>query len=250
MLHDKVVIVTGAASGIGRASAHLFAEEGAKLLLSDVDAAGGEALAAAIRAAGGDAVFAPADVAREADVAGLVARAVERWGRLDGAFNNAGINGKMGPIHETTEADYDRVMGVNLKGVWLCNKHQIAQMLKQGSGSIVNNASVAAMIAFPGLSVYTATKHGIVGLTKAAALEVATQKIRVNALCPGLVRTPLLASAVQTGFITEEQMVSSVPVGRLGDPAEVAQAAAWLLSDRASFVTGHAMVVDGAMLAR
>ncbi|APR77378.1 3-oxoacyl-[acyl-carrier protein] reductase [Minicystis rosea] len=249
MLLGKVVLVTGAASGIGRASALLFAKEGARLVLSDRDASG-EALAAEIRAAGGEASFVVADVAREADVAALVAEAVARFGRLDGAFNNAGLNGKMGPIHEAEAADFERVMGVNLKGVWLCNKHQIIQMLKQGSGSIVNNASVAALTAFPGLALYTATKHGVVGLTKAAALELAAQKVRVNAVCPGLVRTPLLDSAVRAGFASEEQMVAMEPMGRLGEPAEVAEVAAWLLSDRASFVTGHAMVVDGGYIAR
>jgi NAD(P)-dependent dehydrogenase (short-subunit alcohol dehydrogenase family) len=250
LLAGKVALITGAASGIGRASALLFARYGAKVVISDVDPAGGEALAAEIRAAGGEALFVAADVSRAADVEALVARTVAQHGRLDCAFNNAGMNGKMGPIVDLDEADYDRVMGVNLKGIWLSTKYELKQMLKQGSGAIVNNASVAAMIAFPGLSVYTATKHGVVGLTKAAALEVATQGIRVNAVCAGLVRTPLLDSAVKAGFTSEAGMVAMEPMGRLGEPVEIGEAAAWLLSDRASFVTGTAMVVDGGFIAR
>lgn len=250
MLRRKVTLVTGAANGIGRAAALLFARYGAHVVVSDVDRDGGAAVRAEIEAMGGEAIFVRADVSRSEDVAALVGAAVARWGRLDGAFNNAGINGKIGPLVDSDEGDWERVTGINLKGTWLCMKHELAQMVKQGAGSIVNNASVAGLVAFPGLSIYTATKHGIVGLTKAAALEHAAQGIRVNTLCTGLVRTQLSMSAVREGFMTEEQLVALEPVGRLAAPEEVAEAAAWLLSDRASFVTGHAMTVDGGFVAR
>lgn len=250
MLSRKVTLVTGAAKGIGQAAALLFARYGARVVLSDVDREAGEAVRAEIEAAGGEAVFVRADISRSEDVAALVGAAVARWGRLDAAFNNAGINGRIGPLVDGDEREWDRVVGVNLKGTWLCLKHELAQMAKQGGGAVVNNASVAGVAAFPGLAIYTATKHGIVGLTKAAALEHATQGIRVNALCTGIVRTDLSMSAVREGLMTEDQMVGLTPVGRLAAPEEVAEAAAWLLSDRASFVTGHAMGVDGGFLAR
>jgi NAD(P)-dependent dehydrogenase (short-subunit alcohol dehydrogenase family) len=250
MLRRKVTLVTGAANGIGRAAALLFARYGAHVVVSDVDRDGGEAVRAEIEAMGREAIFVRADIARSADVAALVGAAVARWGRLDGAFNNAGINGKIGALVDGDEAEWERTVGVNLKGTWLCMKHELAQMVKQGGGAIVNNSSVAGLVAFPGLAIYTATKHGIVGLTKAAALEHATQGIRVNVLCTGLVRTQLSMSAVREGFMTEEQLVALEPVGRLASPEEVAEAAAWLLSERASFVTGHTMTVDGGFVAR
>lgn len=249
-LQDKITLVTGAANGIGRAAALLFARYGARVVVSDIDRDGGEAVRAEIEAAGGEAIFVRADVSRSEDVAALVGAAAARWGRLDGAFNNVGINGKIGPLIDTDEAEWERVVGVNLKGTWLSMKYELSQMAKQGAGSIVNNSSVAGLVAFPGLSIYTATKHGIVGLTKAAALEHATQGIRVNTLCTGLVRTQLSLSAVRAGLMTEEQLIALEPVGRLAAPEEIAEAAAFLLSDRASFVTGHAMTVDGGFVAR
>jgi NAD(P)-dependent dehydrogenase (short-subunit alcohol dehydrogenase family) len=250
LLAGKVALITGAASGIGQGSAHVFAARGAKLVLADVDVERGEATAARIRAEGGDAVFVRADISAARDVEALVAAVVARHGRLDCAFNNAGIAGALAPLVDFSDEDWDRVIAVNLRGVYLCMKHEIRQMLKQGGGAIVNTASVVGLVGGPTMIAYAASKHGIVGMTKVAALEYAKQSVRVNAVCPGAVRTPMLDQmAAQAGY-TEEVLIGAEPIGRIGEPHEIAEAAAWLCSSAASFVTGHAMAVDGGWVAQ
>jgi NAD(P)-dependent dehydrogenase (short-subunit alcohol dehydrogenase family) len=251
MLEGKSVIITGASTGIGQGSAFVFAAHGAKLVLADINEKGGEETARRVREGGGEAVFVRADVTRAGDVEALVARAVEVYGRLDCALNNAGIDGQMAPTADCSEENWSRTLAVNLTGVFLSMKFELLQMLKQGGGgAIVNTASVAGLVGVGmGLPAYVASKHGVVGLTKSAALEYAKLKIRVNAVCPGAIRTPLLDHALKQGLVSEEALVSMEPVGRLGEPHEIGEAAAYLCSDRASFITGHAMVVDGGYVA-
>ncbi len=250
LLKDKVALVTGASSGIGRASALAFARQGAKVALADVNAEGGEETTEMIKEAGGEGVFIYADVSRPADVEAMVNKAIEVYGRLDCAFNNAGILAGSGSIHEVPEEHWDRVMAVNLKGVWLCMKHEIPRMLKQGSGAIVNTASLAGLVGERGNAIYTASKHGVVGLTRSAALQYAKSGIRINAVCPGFVRTamidPIIAQRPEFGPALDARH----PVGRIGTPEEIAAAVVWLCSDAASFVTGHAMAIDGGYTAQ
>ena len=246
----RVALVTGAAAGIGRAAAEAFAREGASVVVSDVAADAGEAVAAGIRAAGGAAVFVACDVSRPEQVQALVGRTVEAFGGLDFAFNNAGVEGTSAPTAECTEAGWDRVMDINLKGVWLCMREEIPRMLARGGGAIVNCSSVAGLVGFAGIAAYTASKHGLIGLTRTAALEYATQGIRVNAVCPGVIRTAMVERFTGGDATAEARLVSSEPVGRMGTPDEVASAVLWLCSDSASFVTGHALVVDGGFVAR
>jgi NAD(P)-dependent dehydrogenase (short-subunit alcohol dehydrogenase family) len=247
----KVALVTGSASGIGRACAQLFAKEGASVVVSDVALEGGQQTVRFIEEDGGEASFVEADVSKAAQVEALVGRALEAYGRLDYAFNNAGIEGRMATnTADYSEEDWDRVIAVNLKGVWLCMKHEIPQMLRQEGGSIVNNSSVEGLVGLPGTSAYAASKHGIVGLTKTAALEYAQSGIRVNAVCPGLIRTPMVERYTGGDPETEAQFAAVEPVGRMGSAEEVAEAVVWLCSEAASFVTGHAMAVDGAYVAR
>jgi NAD(P)-dependent dehydrogenase (short-subunit alcohol dehydrogenase family) len=251
-LDGKVVLVTGAGAGIGRATALAFAHAGARVVAADVDEVGGAATAVQITDAGGDGVFVPADVAVAGDVAGLVAAAVARYGRVDYAHNNAGIEGRVAPgtaFHEYPEDDWDRVIGVNLKGVWLCMQAEITQMLAQGGGAIVNTASIAGLVG--GFSAaYTAAKHGVVGLTKDAALAYAQQAIRVNAVCPGFIRTPMVERVLAARPDVEARWLAGEPVGRFGTPEEVAAAVVWLCTDAAAFVTGVALPVDGGWVAR
>jgi NAD(P)-dependent dehydrogenase (short-subunit alcohol dehydrogenase family) len=247
----KVALVTGGASGIGRACAQLFAREGASVVVSDVALEGGHETVRLIEEDGGEASFVEADVSKAAQVEALVGRALEAYGRLDYAFNNAGIEGRMATnTADYSEEDWDRVIAVNLKGVWLCMKHEIPQMLSQGAGSIVNNSSVEGLVGLQGTSAYAASKHGVVGLTKTAALEYAQSGIRVNAVCPGLIRTPMVERYSRGDAEIEAQFAAVEPVGRMGTPEEVAEAVVWLCSESASFVTGHAMAVDGAYVAR
>jgi NAD(P)-dependent dehydrogenase (short-subunit alcohol dehydrogenase family) len=248
-LFEKVALITGAASGIGQAAAFTFGRQGARVLLADINREDGEVTAEQVRRAGADAIFVQADVTKAAEVEELVSQAVSRWGRLDCAFNNAGIQGARGPTAETTEENWDHVLAVNLKGVWLCMKYELAQMLKQGAGSIVNMSSATGLVAFPNLSAYVASKHGVVGLTKAAALEYAKSGIRINALCPGAVRTAKTDSAIREGIVNEPRVLATQPIGRWGRPEEIAEAAAWLCSDASSFVLGHAMAIDGGWVA-
>lgn len=250
MLAGKVALVTGGSSGIGRASARAFAREGAKVVVADVATEGGEETVRLIAEAGGEARFLAADVSRPEDVARLVEHAVETYGRLDCAHNNAGIEGALGvPFHEYPEEMWDRLLMVNLKGVWLCLRAEIVQMLQQGGGAIVNTSSVWGLVGGGGPA-YVASKHGVVGLTKTAALEYAARGIRINAVCPGAIRTPMLERVFEQSPETEARFVELEPIGRLGTPEEVAAAVVWLCSDAASFVTGLAMPVDGAFVAR
>ncbi len=243
MLEGKVALITGASSGIGRGAAVVFARCGARLVLADIDVAGGEETVAQVRKTGGDAIFVRTDVSKAAEVEALVQRTVTHYGRLDCAFNNAGIDGEMGRTAEYSEEDWDRVVDVNLKGVWLCMKHEIPQMLLQGGGAIVNTSSGAGLRAVAGLPAYVASKHGVIGLTRAAALEYGKDNIRVNVICPGAIRTPMIEHIICQGLSTESRL--SGPLGRLGTPEEVGEAAAWLCSSRASFMNGHALSVDG-----
>ena len=248
-LENKVALVTGAASGIGRASSLILAREGAKMVVSDIDASGAEETLSLIKERGGDGVFVHADVSKSNDVQELISRAVSTYGRLDCAYNNAGIEGYMsGRLHEYPEETWDRLVDINIKGVWLCLKYEIPQMLEQGGGAIVNTASVAGLVGARRLSAYIASKHAVVGLTKAAALEYAQDGIRVNAVCPGTIDTPMLDRLI-AGWKTDEDMNTRQPIGRLGTPAEIAETVAWLCSDAASLVTGIAMAVDGGQTA-
>jgi NAD(P)-dependent dehydrogenase (short-subunit alcohol dehydrogenase family) len=249
ILDGRAVLITGAASGIGRATALDAHAEGAKLLLSDVDAAGGEALAAEIAADGGTASFTLCDVTDEAQVEALVAAARERLGGLDGALNCAGILGTVGLTADTAYADWRRILDVDLNGVFLCTKHELRAMAGNGGGSIVNMASAAGLIGWPGAIGYVAAKHGVVGLTKAAALEYADQGIRVNSVCPSYTETPMVADLFDNLLggdpAAPDAARANHPIGRFAQPAEIASACVWLLSDKASFVTGTAMSVDG-----
>jgi len=203
-----------------------------------------------IEEAGGEASFVAADVSVTKQVEAMVAKTVATYGRIDCAFNNAGIEGRMANTVECTEETWDRTIAINLKGVWLCMKYEIPQMLKQGGGTIVNTASIAGLVGFEGLPAYNASKGGVVQLTRTAALEFATKNIRVNCVCPGVIRTPMVERLLDTRSFTEEQLNASEPVGRMGKPEEIAEGVLWLLSDASSFVTGHPLAIDGAWVAR
>ncbi len=251
ILEGKVAIITGAASGIGRATAQIFAREGAKLLLADLQEEAGNEIAQMARSAGADALFTRVDVANYAEVQAMVAKAVQSYGRLDCAFNNAGIDGRGGRIHECTEENWNRVISINLTGVWLCMKAEITQMLKQGNGgAIVNTSSVAGLAGGAGLPAYIASKHGVAGLTRAAALEYGKHNIRVNAVCPGPIRTPMLGRLLKRKDDVEAKLARAEPLKRLGEPSEIGETVAWLCSDRASFVHGLPMPVDGGLMAQ
>jgi NAD(P)-dependent dehydrogenase (short-subunit alcohol dehydrogenase family) len=250
LVEGKVALVTGAGSGIGRGSALAFAREGARVVVADLDAETGEQTAAAIRADGGEAAFVGGDVSREDDVRETVRFAIERFGRLDCAHNNAGITGQPAPIQDLGLEAWSQLLAVNLTGVFLCLKHEIALMREQGEGAIVNSSSGAGLVASPGLAHYCASKHGILGLTKTAALENVRTGIRVNAVCPGSIDTPPLRAFMTSSPQAEKMVLSSQPGGRLGMPDEIAEAVVWLCSERASFVTGESLVVDGGALMR
>jgi NAD(P)-dependent dehydrogenase (short-subunit alcohol dehydrogenase family) len=244
-LDGKAALVTGAASGIGRATALAFARAGARVVVADVATAAGEETASAARALGATAHFVRCDVRRSADVDTLVQETVARLGRLDCAVNNAGIEGMLASIGDCPEADAAQVIDVNLMGVWRCLHAELPRMVAQGGGAIVNTASVAGLVGAGGLAPYVASKHGVVGLTKAAALEYAKSGIRVNAVCPGLIQTPMVdrLAAASPGVI--DAFLAVKPMGRLGAPEEVAAAVVWLCSDAASFTTGHTLTIDG-----
>jgi NAD(P)-dependent dehydrogenase (short-subunit alcohol dehydrogenase family) len=249
-LKGKVVIITGASSGIGKAAAHAFAKEGAKMVLSDVNDDDGEDLAESIRKHGGECIYVHCDISKPDQVKGMVAAAVEQFGRLDIAYNNAGIEGKMGFTADGTEENFDRVIGINLKGVWACMKYEIPEMLKNGRGVIVNCSSIAGVIGSQGLPVYVASKHGVIGLTKNAALEYAKEGIRINAVCPAGVHTPMLDRIIESSPGLGEQMDAMHPIGRAARPEEIAEAVLFLCSERASFITGHELLVDGGFTAQ
>jgi NAD(P)-dependent dehydrogenase (short-subunit alcohol dehydrogenase family) len=249
-IEGKIALVTGGGSGIGRAAALAFAREGAKVVVADVVAEGGRETVQMIKKADGEAIFVKTDVSKAAEVEALINKTVETYGRLDCAFNNAGIEGEQAPTAENTEKNWDRVININLKGVWLCMRYEIPQMLKQDGGAIVNTASVAGLVGFQGIAPYVASKHGIAGLTKTAALEYAQSGIRINAVCPGVIHTPMIERFFAGDPNAEDQFIAMEPVGRMGTPEEIAEAVVWLCSDAASFVTGLPMPVDGGFVAQ
>ncbi len=249
MLKNKVALVTGASSGIGRAIALVWAREGAKVVVSDINTAAGEETATLVRAQGGDALFVAADVGKPEDGRMLVQQTVARFGRLDVACNNAGIGGPSAPVADYPLDGWAQVININLSGVFFGMQHQIAAMLKTGGGSIVNMSSVLGAVGFAGSSAYAAAKHGVIGLTQTAALEYSARGIRINAVGPGFIHTPMVAG-LEADAAVNAMVVAAHAIGRLGKPEEVAELVAWLSSSRASFVTGAYYPVDGAFLAR
>ncbi len=254
IVSDKVALVTGSGTGIGRATALKFAAEGAKVVVSDIHQADGEETVGLIRDAGGEAGFVLCDVSDPDAVNGLIAETVKAYGRLDCACNNAGIEGKVAPLTDQSVDDFDNVISVNLRGTFLCLQAEIRQMMADGGGAIVNLASVAGLIGFPGLSPYVATKHGVNGLTKNAALEYGPSGIRVNSVCPGGIDTRMLdslATQATAGAQSSKEMMDPMhPIGRIGTPDEVAQLIVWLCSPHASFMTGANIPVDGGYVAQ
>lgn len=246
----KIAFVTGAASGIGRATALAFAEAGAWVALADINEDGGQNTARMIQENGGEALFFKCDLGDSTSIPDVLSNVVKHMGPIDYAFNNAGIEGETGNTVECSESNWQTVINVNLRGIWLCMKNEIPQMLKKGGGAIVNTSSVAGVVGFQGIPAYVASKHGVLGLTKAAALEFATQKIRVNAICPGVIQTPMIDRFTKKDPDARTQLLAGEPMGRLGTPEEIASAVLWLCSDQSSFVTGHSLVVDGGWVAQ
>jgi NAD(P)-dependent dehydrogenase (short-subunit alcohol dehydrogenase family) len=246
---NQVALVTGGSFGIGRSTAVAFAKRGANVVIVDWMEDKEQTTLNFIKKEGSEGLFIQCDVSQPGDVKAMIEKVIETFGRLDFAFNNAGIEGVQAAVHECTEENWDKTMAVNLKGVWLCMKEEISQMRKQGKGAIINCASIAGLAGFVNLPAYTASKHGIIGLTKVAALENAILGIRVNAVCPGVVHTKMLDRITKEDKEIEKKYIALEPVGRMGEPDEIAEAVVWLSSDAASFVTGHSMVVDGGFMA-
>ena len=245
----KTALITGAASGIGKATALAFAKAGANVVLADIAQAPGQALAEEIQKNGGNALFVQTDVANTEHVEHLTSAAVASFGRIDYAFNNAGIEEEHGRLAQSDEQLFDRMMAINVKGVWLCMKHQLSVMHVQRSGVIINTASVAGLCGAPKHAIYAATKHAVVGLTKSAAAEYGHYGIRVNSVCPAVIRTPMFERVVEAKLADAEAIMRMHPIGRIGEVSEVAAAVLWLCSDAASFVTGHQLAVDGGFTA-
>jgi NAD(P)-dependent dehydrogenase (short-subunit alcohol dehydrogenase family) len=245
ILQDKVVLVTGGASGIGRATAIAFGAAGAKVVFSDIRSVEGEETADLIRDIGAECLFVKSDVSSEADVRELVQKAIATYGKLDCAFNNAGIDLAVKPLHEQSVENFDKIMSINARGLFLCMKYEIQQMLTQGSGVIVNNSSTNGLVALPGISPYVASKHAVMGLTRSSALDYAKQGIRINAVNPGPIATDLMARSADQIGITFDDLGSMVPMNRVGQPKEIAQTVVFLCSDAASYITGQPFVIDG-----
>ena len=248
VLEGKIALITGGTTGIGRDTAVLFAKEGAKVVFTGRREAEGNETLSLVRAAGGDALFLKSDVSKASDVQSIVQKTIEKHGRLDFAFNNAGVEGVWVPLVEQTEENWDYVHNINLKGLWLCLKYEIQQMIQQGGGgAIVNMSSVAGVKGFPGAGVYVASKHGVLGLTKVAALEYAAAGIRVNAVCPAVIETPMADRAFADPEMNK-RVLAQHPLGRFGKPVEVAEAVLWLCSAKSSFTTGQYIAIDGGAL--
>lgn len=249
-LRGQVALVTGAASGMGLAAARAFAEAGAAVVLADIQALALNRVTQELAAAGHQIIGVPGDIADEAYVKSLVEQTVRTFGRLDAAFNNAGIQSPAVELADVPSEEFDRINAVNLRAVWLCMKYQLIQMRAQGSGAIVNNSSLGGLVGVPGRAAYHATKHGVIGMTKSAALEYAAQGIRINAICPGIIETPMVADMLNGETAVMQEMLKEVPIGRLGTAREIADAVLWLCSPASRFVIGVALPVDGGFTAR
>ena len=247
--NGRSAFITGGGKGIGAATAVRFAEHGARVAIADVDTAAGQAVAERIIAAGGEAFFVRCDVSAEADVRAAIGETVGRFGRLDIAFNNAGWEGAMGPLHTCDPADVDKLFAINLRGVFLGMKYQVTEMLKTGGGAIVNNSSIAGLKGLPAAAIYAASKHGVIGMTKCAALDYATAGIRINAVCPGVIDTPMIQRAAHSDPVAIAAYTNMQPIKRMGKPEEIASVVTWLCSDEASFVTGATIEADGGIMA-
>ncbi|MFC6858760.1 SDR family NAD(P)-dependent oxidoreductase [Zunongwangia atlantica] len=244
-MKDKVALVTGGSKGMGEAAVRIFAEKGASVAILDVDMEAAEKLSIELNENGANTIAIQCDVSSEAEVEKAIAKVVETYGKLDAAFNNAGIQIPAQDITETSEEDYDKILNVNLKGVWLCMKHELIQMKKQQSGAIVNNSSLAGKVGVPGRTPYVAAKHAILGITKSAAADYASKGIRINAVCPGTIETPMVNDMVNSGDLKREDSINAAPINRLGKASEVADAAVWLCGEESTYVIGQSIAVDG-----
>ena len=245
ILENKVALVTGGTSGIGKATAIAFGNAGAKVVFSGRREEEGENTANSMRQSGAECLFVRSDVSSESDIKALIQKTVESYGRMDCAFNNAGIDSPTKPLHEQSIEDFDKLMAINVRGLFLCMKFEIQQMLTQGAGVIINNSSMGGLIAFPGISPYHASKHAVMGLTRSAALDYPKQGIRINAVNPGMIATEMMDRLATTGTSPEQLAASIVPMGRMGQPEEIAATVVFLCSDAARYITGQPLVVDG-----